>query len=322
MATVLKADNVVPFGELEHRLLADGGLDLVERHCPTEDDLIEHGQAADALLVVAEPVTARVIGSLGSCRVIGRFGSGLENVDTEAATRQGIQVTYMPTASTEEVSDHAIAMLLSLARRLPALDAAVRRGEWAIPVDLPAFRRLSEQTLGIVGVGRIGAMVARKARAFGLKIVAYDPYASSDALDELGIEPLGLDQLLARSDHVSLHAPLTPETRHLIGRPELSLMKTTANLINVARGGLVCQAALVSALQSGGIAAAAVDVLEQEPPEPDDPLLTAPNLLLSPHAAHFSEESMNELRRAVIEDVAAVLGGRAPRNPANEVVGA
>jgi D-3-phosphoglycerate dehydrogenase len=323
MPSILKTDaDLVPFGEPQRGLLAEHGLELIERPCVTEEELIGHGRGVDALMVVAEPVSARVIESLDELRVITRFGAGLDNVDVEAATRAGVRVTYVPGASVEEVSDHTIAMLFALARGLPALDAAVRRGEWAIPADFPPFRRLRGQTLGIVGVGRIGGAVARKARALGLEAVAFDPYASDAALAELGVESLPLDELLSRADHVSVHAPLTPETHHLIGARELALMKPTATLVNVARGGLVDQAALAEALAAGRIAGAGVDVQEQEPPPPDEPLLSLPNAILTPHAAHFSQESMDDLRRSAIEDVAAVLAGREPRFPVNDAAAA
>jgi D-3-phosphoglycerate dehydrogenase len=213
-------------------------------------------------------------------------------------------------------------MIFALARGLPALDAAVRRGEWAIPADLPPLRRMRGQTLGIVGVGRIGGAVARKAQALGLETVAFDPYANDEGLAALGVESLPLDELLARADHVSIHAPLTAETHHLIGTRELALMKPTATLVNVARGGLVDQAALAEALAAGRLRGAGVDVQEQEPPPADEPLLGLPNAILTPHAAHYSQESMDDLRRSAIEDVAAVLAGRAPRFPVNETAAA
>jgi D-3-phosphoglycerate dehydrogenase / 2-oxoglutarate reductase len=315
----LKTDEAVPFGAPELELLAQAGVELVERSCPTEEEMIEHGAGADALMVVGEPVTARVIDALERCKVIARFGSGLDNVDVEAATRKGIQVTYVPAASMEEVSDHAIAMLLALARRLPALDAAVRSGRWAIPPELPRFRRLRGQTLGIVGLGRIGSAVAGKASALGLQTVAHDPYATPESLAAAGVRTLPLDELLATSDHVSLHTPLTPQTRHMIGARELALMKPSATLINVARGGVVDQAALAAALSAGRLAGAGTDVLEQEPPAADEPLLGLPNVILTPHAAHHSQESMDDLRGSVIADVTAVLSGRPPRHPVNAV---
>jgi D-3-phosphoglycerate dehydrogenase len=323
MPIVLKTDaDLVPFGEPQRGLLAEHGLELIERPCVTEEELIEHGRGVAALMVVAEPVTAHVIEALDGLRVITRFGAGLDNVDIEAATRAGVQVTYVPGASVEEVSDHTIAMIFSLARGLPILDAAVRRGDWAIPPDLPPLRRIRGQVLGIVGVGRIGGAVAHKARALGLETVAFDPYASDESLAELGVEPLPLDDLLARADHVSVHTPLTPDTHHLIGARELALMKPTATLVNVARGGVVDQAALAEALAAGHLRGAGIDVQEQEPPPAEEPLLGLPNVILTPHAAHFSQESMDDLRRSAIDDVAAVLDGRAPCFPVNETAAA
>ncbi|MBS1890397.1 MAG: C-terminal binding protein [Actinobacteria bacterium] len=323
MPTVLKTDAaLVPFDEPQRDLLADRGLELIERPCATEEELIEYGRGVDALMVVAEPVTARVISELDGLRVITRFGAGLDNLDVEAAARAGVQVTYVPGASVEEVSDHTIAMIFSLARGLPVLDASVRAGGWAIPAEVPPLRRLRGQTLGIVGVGRIGRAVARKARALGLEAVAFDPYASPASLAEAGIETLPLDDLLARADHVSVHTPLTPETRHLIGAREIALMKPTATLVNVARGGVVDQAALAEALASGHLRGAGIDVQEEEPPPADEPLRRLPNVILTPHAAHYSQESMDDLRRSAIEDVAAVLDGRAPRFPVNEAAAA
>jgi len=320
MPTVLKTDAaLVPFGEPQRELIAEHGLELIERPCVTEEELIEHGGGADALMVVAEPVTARVIEALDGLRVITRFGAGLDNVDLEAASRAGVQVTYVPGASVEEVSDHTIAMIFSLARGLPVLDASVRAGEWAIPASMPPLRRMRGQTLGIVGVGRIGGAVARKARALGLETVAFDPHASPESLAEAEVESLPLDDLLVRADHVSVHTPLTPETHHLIGAREIALMKPTATLVNVARGGVVDQAALAEALAAGHLRGAGVDVQEQEPPLADEPLRGLANVILTPHAAHYSQESLDELRQWAIEDVAAVFDGREPRFPANEV---
>jgi D-3-phosphoglycerate dehydrogenase len=323
MPTVLKTDAaLVPFGEPQRALLAEHGLELIERPCATEEELIEHGRGVDALMVVAEPVTARVLEALDGLRVVTRFGAGLDNVDIEAATRAGVQVTYVPGASVEEVSDHTIAMIFSLARGLPVLDAVVRRGDWAIPAGTPPLRRMRGQVLGIIGVGRIGGAVARKAQALGLETVAFDPHASAAGLAELGVESLPLDDLLARADHVSVHTPLTPETHHLIGAREIALMKPTATLVNVARGGVVDQAALAQALAAGRLRGAGLDVQEQEPPPTDEPLLGLPNVILTPHTAHFSQESMDDLRQAAIEDVAAVLDGREPRFPVNETAAA
>jgi D-3-phosphoglycerate dehydrogenase / 2-oxoglutarate reductase len=319
MPLALKTSDLLPFGPDDREALAAHGIELVERSCPTEEELIEHGREADALLVIGEPLTARVIEALDRCRVIARFGAGLDNVDIDAATRAGIQVTYVPGASVEEVTDHALAMLFSLARRLPDLDAATRRGDWKILDALPPFRRLSEQTVGIVGLGRIGQVLARKVRGLGIDLIAFDPYLADDEIAALGARPLPLEELLATADFVSIHTPLTAETRHLLGAAELARMKPTACLVNAARGGVVDQEALVEALREGRLAGAGVDVFEVEPLPLDDPLLALDNVILSPHAAHHSLESMNELRGRVIADVAAVLAGEEPGFPVNAV---
>jgi D-3-phosphoglycerate dehydrogenase len=319
MALALKTSALLPFGPGDRGALAARDIELIERSCPTEEELIEHGREADALLVIGEPLTAKVIDALDRCRVIARFGAGLDNVDINAATAKGIQVTYVPGASVEEVSDHALAMIFSLARRMPDLDAATRSGDWSVLDKLPPFRRLVDQTVGIIGLGRIGQVLARKVRGLGMDLVAYDPFLDDGAVGALGARPLPLDELLATSDYVSIHTPLTPGTRHLIGPVELARMKPTACLINVARGGVVDQAALVTALGEGRLAGAGVDVFEAEPLPLDDPLLALDNVILSPHAAHHSLESMNELRSRVIADVAAVLAGEEPHFPVNAV---
>ena len=319
MALALKTSALLPFGPGDREALAAHGIELIERSCPTEEELIEHGRAADALLVIGEPLTANVIGQLDRCRVIARFGAGLDNVDIDAATAKGIQVTYVPGASVEEVTDHALAMIFSLARRMPDLDAATRSGDWSVLDKLPPFRRLVDQTVGVIGLGRIGQVLARKVRGLGIDLVGYDPFLDDAALSALGARPLPLDELLATSDYVSIHTPLTSGTRHLIGAAELARMKPTACLINVARGGVVDQEALVAALADGRLAGAGVDVFEAEPLPLDDPLLALDNVILSPHAAHHSLESMNELRSRVIADVAAVLAGEQPHFPVNAV---
>jgi D-3-phosphoglycerate dehydrogenase len=315
----LKTDDAVPFGDAEVERLAAGGVELRRRHCPTEDELTRHGAEVDALLVVAEPVSARVIAALPRLRAIARFGAGLDNVDVEAASAHGVQVTYVPGASAPEVSDHTLAMLLTLARRLPTLDAAVRGGYWALQATPPPLRRLDGQTLGIVGFGRIGGLVAAKAAAFGLVPAAFDPYAPAERFAAAGVRQLPLDELLATSDHVTIHTALTDETRHLIGARELALMRPTATLVNVARGGIVDQDALADALEAGRLAGAGLDVLEREPPAAGERLLALPNVIFSPHLAHYSHESMDDLRTSVIDDVVAVLSGAPPRFPVNEV---
>jgi D-3-phosphoglycerate dehydrogenase len=315
---LVKTDDVVALGERQLQAIEDAGVRLRQRGCQSEDDLVAAGADADGMLVLAAPVTARVLGTLPHCRVIGRLGVGLDMIDLPAASAAGIQVTYVPAATTEEVSDHALALLLALSRRIVRLDAAVRAGTWHHLAGGSDMRRLQDQVVGVVGFGRIGAAFARKAGGLGPAVLVYDPQVPDEVIAAAGATPVALDELLHRSDYLSIHAPLTPGTRHLIGAPELALMQPSACLINVARGPLVDQGALVAALREGRLAGAALDVLEDEPPAADDPLLQLDNVLLSPHAAHYSLEAIDEMLQTVVDDVLAVLRGDAPRFPANQ----
>lgn len=318
---LVKTDDAVALGERQLATLADAGIELRQHACADEDELIAHGAEADALLVLSAPVTARVIAALSRCRAIGRLGVGLDMIDLAAASAAGIQVTNVPAATVDEVSDHALAMLLALSRRLVRLDAAVRAGTWHHLAAGTDVRRLREQVVGVVGFGRIGAAFADKLRALGPTVLVFDPHVAPAAVAAHGASAVRLEELLRRSDFVSVHAPLTPATHHLLGAEQLALMRPTAQLVNVARGGLVDQAALVAALAAGRLAGAALDVLEEEPPAPDDPLLALDNVLLSPHAAHYSLEAIDELLQTVVEDVVRVLRGEVPRHPANVVGG-
>jgi D-3-phosphoglycerate dehydrogenase len=309
---VAKTDEVVALGEAERGLLDEVPAQLVERACATEEAVVEHARGADAILTLDEPFTARVIEQLEACRVISRFGIGVDRVDVDAATRKGIVVTNVPDYCVDEVSDHALAFLLAFARRIHTLDAAVRSGTWDTAAVAGDVRRLRGQVLGIVGFGRLGRRLAEKAAAFGLTVVAYDPYIAAAEVHAGGAEPAPLDELLERSDWISLHAPLTAETRHLIDARALRRVKPNAVLINTARGGLIDQAALVDALRGRRLRGAALDVLEGEPPARDDPILRFDNVLLTSHAAFNSVEALAEMRRTAVENVVRVLTGRPP----------
>jgi D-3-phosphoglycerate dehydrogenase len=319
-SVLVKTDDLVTLGERQLQAIAEAGVLLHQRACLDEDDLIAAGADAEGLLVLAAPVTARVLGALPRCKVIGRLGVGLDMIDLPAASAAGIQITYVPAATTDEVSDHALALLLALSRRILRLDAAVRAGEWSHLAGGSDVHRLRDQVVGVIGFGRIGAAFAAKVGALGPMVLVHDPQVPDAVVAASGATPATLDELLARCDYLSIHAPLTAATRHLIGAEELARMQPTAQLINVARGPLVDQAALVAALAQGRLAGAALDVFEDEPPAPDDPLLALPNVLLSPHAAHYSLEAIEEMLQTVVDDVLAVLRGGAPRFPANQPV--
>jgi D-3-phosphoglycerate dehydrogenase len=240
------------------------------------------------------------------CRAVVRYGVGLDNVDLVAARDIGIAVGNVPEYGHDEISNHAIALMLALHRRLFRFDRAVRaRGEGVPPPD--EVPRLSTQTLGLVGFGRIGRAVARKAGAFGLRIIAHDPHLDDTLVEELGVELVDLERLLREADCVSLHVPLTAETRHMIDARALGLMKDDAMLMNIGRGGLIDEAALVAALRDGTLAGAALDVTEIEPLPPDSPLLDAPNVILTPHVAWVSRVALEELRRRTAEGCARLM---------------
>ena len=292
----------------------------------TEEDIIRSAWNADAVMVGAtEPYTARVIREMVKCRVISRTGVGYNNIDVAAATEAGIPVAFVPDASVDEVSDHAMALLLALARRLVPVDRLVRQGAWQLgrreifEVRRPAFR-LSEQTCGVIGLGRIGSAFARKAAAFGLRLLVYDPYVSEEEVVRQGYEKVELPYLLAESDYVALHCPVTAGTKGIIGAAELKAMKPTAYLINTSRGELVDEKALYQALATHEIAGAGLDVTDPEPPDPANPLLQLENVLVTAHSAYYSEKSLQVLRQRTVAAVVAALKGQWPRDLANPEV--
>lgn len=317
---VLKTDpGVIEAGEPERALLAGAGARLVERPCLTEDELLEHGRDAAAILTLDEPLTARVIAGLRGCRVIARFGIGVDRVDLEAATAAGIVVTNVPDYCVDEVSDHALALLLAVTRRIIPLDRAVRAGQWDTAAAAGPVRRLRGRQLGVVGFGRLGRSFAAKAQALGLEVVACDPHVADADIEAAGVRPLLLDDLVASSDIVSLHIPLTPQTRHILDRRRIAALPAGAVLLNTSRGGLVDEAALAAALRDGRLGGAGLDVFETEPPPRDHPLLGLPNVVVSSHSSHYSLESGADMRAKAFGNVARVLRGEAPLSPVNRL---
>jgi len=309
--TVVVTDSVFPSLDIERSVLGAVGAHLMTLQATREDELLEAVEDADGLLVCYAPVTQRVIERASRCRVIARYGIGVDNVDLQAAAARGIVVTNVPDYCIEEVSDHALALILACARRIVHLDRLVHTGRWD-PKDALPIRRLQGQVLGLVGFGKIPRRVAAKAAGVGLLPVTFDPFVDAATCAAHGAKKVDLSTLLTEADFVSVHAPLTAQTRGLIGDAELRRMKPTAFLINTARGPVVREAALVKALQAGWIAGAALDVVETEPLPPTHPLMTLPQVLLTPHVAFYSQESMQELQRKAAEEVARVLTGHAP----------
>ena len=313
---------ITDFGEpdytLEAEVVESSGLDieLVRLNARYPDELFPAVADADALIVQWVKITRQVIEKLNRCKVISRYGIGVDMVDLAAATERGIMVCNVPDYCIEEVSTHTMAFVLALNRHLLAQHTHIRSGKWGgAPGGAPS--RLAGQVMGIVGLGRIGREVARKAHGLGLRVLGHDPYLKPEAVTALGIEPVGLEELLRASDYVSLHCPLTDETRHLIGQAQLALMKPSAYLINLARGPIVDQAALYQALAGGTIQGAALDVLEQEPPAPDELLLKLDNVIFTPHAASWTLEALVQLRRETTQNAVAVLAGNLPRSIVN-----
>jgi D-3-phosphoglycerate dehydrogenase / 2-oxoglutarate reductase len=300
-----------PSLETERRILGAIGADVVDCRGLSAQETLERCRSANAVLTDYFRLSADVIGQLKRCRVICQYGVGLDQVDIVAASAAGILVTHTPEYCVDELADHALALLLAVARRITQFNRLVREGHWDYNAPGP-MRRLRGRTVGLVGFGRAGRAFAQRARGLGLVAVAADPYVTGDEFEAAGVERADLRDLLARADIVSLHAPLTEDTRGLIGPAEFAAMRPGAIFINTSRGGLVDQDALVDALTSGRLAGAGLDVLASEPPALDDPLLALDAVVLTPHAGFLSIESLDAVQTQAAEEVRRVLeGGRA-----------
>lgn len=282
----------------------------------TEEQLLSLCRDADAAISVYEPFTRSVIEHLEKCRVICNIGVGYQNIDVKAATDHGVCVVNNPDYCLEEVSDHAMALLLNLARKITTLDKSIRAGKMGY-VELAQVRgrvfRLRGLTLGLVGLGGIPRTLVPKARGFGFQVIAHDPYLPAEIARDIGVELVDFDRLLKESDFISVHAALTPENEKMFGLEQFKKMKPTAFLINTARGGLVDTEALCTALSEGLIAGAGLDVTEPEPINLDNPLLKLDNVIITGHSAYFSETAVVEQRKGPIAEIARVLTGEWPR---------
>jgi D-3-phosphoglycerate dehydrogenase / 2-oxoglutarate reductase len=296
--------------------------DVVEVQADSRAEFIEGVRDADAIMTTwGMRIDAEIIGALQRCVVIGVGSVGVDMVDVDAATAAGIVVTNVPDVFIEEVADHAMMLLLDTARMTSAMARIAAEGRWWDGRPLLSARpRLLGQTLGLYGFGNVARCTARRAKAFGLHLMAHDPYVSELEITGAGVEPVGFGELLERSDFVSIHTPHNVETEHAFDAAALARMKPSAILINTARGSIVDEQALIKALQEGTIAGAGLDVLEQEPPDPDNPLLTMPNVLVTPHVASATTRMRPETRRRVGREVALVLRGRWPLSCVNPSV--
>ena len=300
--------------KIEEKILAPLGCQLVRGPADDAASAIGLCREAEGVLIGSIPdFTPQVIQELDACRILSRAGIGVDNIDLAAAKNKDIIVTNVPDYCIEEVSDHAMALILGFARKLGQGAEIVTGGGWGI-VPLRPIQPLNESTLGIVGIGRIGSAIGKKARAFGMKILAHDPFAPDAAFKRIKAEKVTLAKLLKDSDYISLHAPLIPKTRGMIGEAQLKRMKKNAVLINVARGELINEAALRKAIRSGEIRGAGLDVLSEEPPSKSHPLLGLPGCVVTPHSAWYSTAAQDELRRKSAEEVLRVLSGKKPKN--------
>ncbi len=308
---------------VESALWSELGISSVAFGCKTEDEVLAAAHDADAIISISVrvPISGRVIRSLDRCCCIVRAGVGYDNIDLVAATERNIVVNNVPDYCTADVAEHTVAMILTLVRRLPFLDRFVRSGGWQYSVQFTGpVSRLETLTLGLVGFGRIAREVTAKISPLVASVLAYDPYVCDADMIQQGVQSVSLETLLSESDILSLHLPLLPATHHLIGQEQLALIKSSALLINTSRGGLVDQDALASALAEGRLAAAALDVLEEEPLSDDNPLASLDRVLFTPHFAGYSESAKTDLRKSVAESVAAVISGFCPSHVLNPEV--
>jgi D-3-phosphoglycerate dehydrogenase / 2-oxoglutarate reductase len=308
--TDLDHDNVDP----ERSVLDGHDVELRVLRCRTPEEVAAQAGDADVLINQYVPITAEALDALPRCRLVVRYGVGVDNVDVEAAAARGVWVANVPDYGRDEVADHTLALALAVLRGVVALDRSVREGSWDLEAARP-LRRLSALTYGVVGCGAIGTAMAGRAAGLGMRVLGYDvPQVGSVP----PIERVPLEELLSSSDVVSLHAALTAETHHLLGAAALERMRPTAFLVNTARGGLVDAAALLAALDAGELAGAALDVLEGEPPdELGRRLARHPKVVMTPHAAWYSEEAFHTLKTEVAREALRVLEGGAPRSPVN-----
>jgi len=314
---VVVTDHGFPNLRHEEEILAAAGADLVVAQAKTAADVIAAARDADALLVQWAPIDASVIAALSRCKVIVRYGIGVDNVDLAAAKARGIPVCNVPDYGVHEVAEHTVALALALLRQLPMIDRRLRSGAWKIVPDRP-MPSLADSTYATAGFGRIARAAHAMMAGFGVKSIAYDPYVPADVMAAAHVEKVERDAIFSRADILSLHLPLTPETRHFVNAASLAAMKRTAIVINTARGGLIDTPALASALQAGVIASAGLDVFEKEPVEKDHPLFACPTALLTSHIAWYSEGSVPRLQRFAAEETARALRGEPLRHQVNK----
>ena len=315
---VIITDAEYPSFDTEKKVLSKLNVELTKFHCRTEEEIIRKCKDADALLNQYAKITANVIENLKHVKIIARYGIGVDNVNLDAATKKGVFVTNV-VYDICDVADHTITLMLALTRKLFFVDKSIKNLEW----DWKKFHpipRIKGKTIGIIGLGRVGRQVTKRLQGFDVHILACDPYIPPDVFTTYHAKQVDLNTLLEHSDIVTVHVPLTDETRHVISSDQLKKMKKKAILINAARGGIVDEKALVNALEKKEIAGAGLDVLEQEPIQKDHPLLRFDNVIITPHMGWYSEDTVDEVQRIAAEQVLQCLQGKIPTNLVNKDV--
>lgn len=307
MARVVVTDHAFVDVEQERAVAAELGADFEVRQCTTEAETLAAVAGADVAVVNFAPMTADVLAAMAPGAAVVRYGVGYDNVDVEAAKRLGVAVANVPDYGSDTVADHTVAALLALLRRIPDYDRRIRTDGWCQPASVGPVAGFASTTVGLIGTGRIGLAVARRLTAFGITVLAHDPYARDLGPD--GPELVALEDLFARSHAVSLHCPLLPETKHLLDRDAFAKMRPGAVVVNTSRGGLIDPQALVEAIEAGTVVGAALDVFEVEPLEATSPLRDRPEILFSPHAAFYSDDSLAALQRLAADEVRRALTG-------------
>jgi D-3-phosphoglycerate dehydrogenase len=310
--------------DIERPILEAAGARVVALQAKSQEDLFEEARDCDAIINQYARVGAETIARMERCKVIARYGIGVDIVDVEAATRKGILVTNVRDYCTDEVADHAIGLWLALARKLCQYNAATHSGIWRWQTGQPIYR-LQGRTMGIVSFGKIGQAIARRAAAFGVNLIAYDPYLPDDVFPAKGVNRVEKDEILKRSDYLMMQVPMTPETWHFLGEAELSRMKQGSIIVNTGRGPTIDNQALYRALVRDHIAGAGLDDPEEEPAKRErwdpsgNPLFSLDNVIVTSHVAYYSEESIRLARETAASEVARILKGERPLNPVNEV---
>lgn len=323
-AKVVITDYIEPDLNWESEEFARRGVEFAYhqlKFAPNEK-VIEATRDADVVVVNMVKITADIVAAWKKTKLVIRHGVGYDNLDLDALNKAGIAPCYIPDYCAEEVAEQAIALILACGRRVVSsrkvLDDSSARGQWDFGPVIPCFR-MGGQTLGILGCGRIGSLVYKKLKSFGFQFLICDPYLTAERKQELGIETVDKETLFRNSDFVTIHTPLSPETRHIVNRETLAMMKPTAYLVNTARGPMVDDEALADALKRGVIAGAGIDVFEREPPPPEYPLFGLPNAILTPHLAWYSEDAAWTIRKLIVLEVDRFLAGQEPRYVAKKL---